>query len=116
MNNIKYITIQNFEWVDDSILSFELLPTDELIDIADEIRELQGCVDKATNPDNDVWYNFYLDVDVVKQTVILWFQCNNGEKDDYQNYDIEIDEMEREQFIWKAFRQFAKEMDSEVDF
>lgn len=24
--------------------------------------------------------------------------------------------MEREQFIWKAFRQFAKEMDNEVDF
>lgn len=116
MNNIKYLTIQNFEWVEDSILSFDLLPTDELIGIADEIRELNGYTDKATNPNNDVWYNFYLDVDVVKQSVTLWFQCNNGKKDDYATYDIEIDETEREQFIWKAFRQFAKEMDSEVDF
>ena len=116
MNNIKYITIQNFEWVDDSILSFDLLPTDELMGIADEIRELNGCSDMAVNPNNDVWYNFYLDVDVVKQSVTLWFECNNGEKDDYQNYDIGINKTEREQFIWKAFRQFAKEMDSEVDF
>ena len=116
MNNIEYITIQNFEWVEDEILSFDLLPTDELLGIADEIRELNGYTDKTTNPNNDVWYNFYLDVDVVKQSVTLWFQCNNGEKDDYANYDIEIDETERERFIWKAFRQFAKEMDSEVDF
>lgn len=116
MNNLNYITIQNFEWVEDQILSFDLLPTDELLDIADKIRERQGFTDTSTNPNNDVWYNFYLDIDMVKQSVTLWFQCNNGEKDDYANYDIEIDETEREQFIWKAFRQFAKEMDSEVDF
>ena len=116
MNNLNYITIQNFEWVEDQILSFDLLPTDELLDIADKIRELQGFADASTDPNNDVWYNFYLDVDMVKQNVTLWFQCNNGKKDDYATYDIEIDETEREQFIWKAFRQFAKEMDSEVDF
>ena len=116
MNNVDYITIQNFEWADDQILSFDLLPTDELLDIADKIREEKGFMDASTNPNNDVWYNFYLDVDVVKQAVTMWFQCNNGEKDDYAQYDIEISEAEREQFIWKAFRQFAKEMDKEVDF
>ena len=116
MNNLSYIVIQNFEWVEDSILSFELLPTDELLDIADKIRETQGYTDMSISSDNEVWYNFYLDVDVVKQSVTMWFQCNNGEKDDYANYDIDINEADKEQFIWKAFRQFAKEMDSEVDF
>lgn len=105
---LNNIIIQNFEWVDDRILSFDLLPTDELIGIADGIRESKGYKDKTMDPGSDVWYEFYLDVDIVQQTVTMWFQCNNGDKDDYANYDIEINETEKEQFVWKAFRQFAK--------
>lgn len=115
MNNIPYITIQNFEWVEDQLLNFDLLPTDELISIADNIRAEKGFEDEAVNPNNDVWYNFYLDVDIVKQTVMIWFSCNNGEKDDYANYDISMTDSEKEQFLWKAFRQFAKEMDQELE-
>ena len=115
MNNIPYITIQNFEWVEDQLLNFDLLPTDELISIADNIRAEKGFEDEAVNPNNDVWYNFYLDVDIVKQTVRIWFSCNNGEKDDYANYDISMTDSEKEQFLWKAFRQFAKEMDQELE-
>ena len=115
MNNIPYITIQNFEWVEDQLLNFDLLPTDELISIADNIRAEKGFEDEAVNPNNDVWYNFYLDVDIVKQTVRIWFSCNNGEKDDYANYDIPMTDSEKEQFLWKAFRQFAKEMDQELE-
>lgn len=115
MNNIPYITIQNFEWVEDQLLNFDLLPTDELISIADNIRAEKGFEDEAVNPNNDVWYNFYLDVDIVKQTVRIWFSCNNGEKDDYANYEIPMTDSEKEQFLWKAFRQFAKEMDSELE-
>ena len=111
MNNIPYITIQNFEWVEDQLLNFDLLPTDELISIADIIRAEKSFEDEAVNPNNDVWYNFYLDVDIVKQTVRIWFSCNNGEKDDHANYDIPMTDSEKEQFLWKAFRQFAKEMD-----
>ena len=116
MNNIDYIVIQNFEWVEDQVLSFEVLPTDELLSIGDDIRNKQGFNDESTNINNDVWYNFYLDVDVVKQTVTMWFTCNNGEKDDYANYDIPLTEKEKEQFIWKAFRQYIKESDDAVDF
>lgn len=115
MNNIPYITIQNFEWVEDQLLNFELLPIDELISIADNIRAEKGFEDEAVNPNNDVWYNFYLDVDIVKQTVRIWFSCNNSEKDDYANYDIPMTDSEKEQFLWKAFRQFAKEMDQELE-
>ena len=116
MNKLDYIDIQNFEWVEENILSFELLPTDELLDIADKIREEKGFTDAATNPENDVWYNYYLDVNVVNETVTMWFTCNNGENDDYANYDIELSEKEKEHFIWKAFRQYAKEMDEQVYF
>ena len=114
--NMKDVEIKNFEWVEDQILSFELLPNDELIRTADKIRAAKGYTDIVCDNTNDVWYNFYLDVDVVAQTITLWFECNNGEKDDYANYDIWLTENEIHEFIWKAFRQFAKEMDSEVDF
>lgn len=114
--HVENMVIQNFEWVEDEILSFEIQSTDELVDLADEIRELNGCTDRASSNDNDVWYNFTLNVNVVQEKVILWFTCNNGDKDDYANYDIEITDEEKIKFVWKAFRQFAKEMDSEVDF
>lgn len=109
------VIIQNFEWVDGQILSFDLQPTDELLKLADDIRELNGCADKATDSSNDVWYNYYLDVDLVQEIVTVWFQCNNGEKDDYAQYDIELDADEVKMFTWKAFRQFAMEMDEEVE-
>ena len=112
----KDVTIQNFEWVESEILSFDLWPTDELIQLGDKIRESHGFIDKTADATNDVWYNFYLDVDVVKQTVTMWFQCNNGEEDNYANYDIELSSDEIRMLTWKAFRQFAREMDSEVDF
>ena len=104
MNNIDYIVIQNFEWVEDQVLSFEILPTDELLSIGDDIRSKQGFNDESTNINNDVWYNFCLDVDVIKQTVTMWFTCNNGEKDDYANYDIPLTEKEKEQFISRKRR------------
>ena len=108
--------ISNFEWVEDQILSFDLQPTNELLRIADGIRKEKGYTDMVTDDDTDVWYNYYLDVDVVKETVTMWFSCNNGEKDDYANYTIDLSEEEIKMFIWKAFRQFAKEMDECVEF
>ncbi len=108
--------ISNFEWVDGQILSFEVYPNDEMLKISDEIRASKGFEDLVRDSTNDVWYNYYLDVDIVKETVILWFSCNNGEKDDYANYTIDLSEEEIKMFIWKAFRQFAKEMDECVDF
>lgn len=50
----------------------------------------------------------------MKETVTLWFSCNNGEKDDYANYDIGLEDNEITMLIWKAFRQFAKEMEVEI--
>lgn len=110
------LIIQNFEWVENQILSFDIQPTDELIQIADDIRSINDCKDLCSDPTNDVWYNFYLDVDIVKETVTMWFSCNNGEKDDYANYDIGLEDNGVTMFIWKAFRQFAKEMDNGVEF
>ena len=109
--DINKIIVQNYEWADETLLSFEVLPTDELISVVDKVRELNGCKDMATEKDNDVWYNFWLDVDVEKETLDLWASCNNGEKDHYAQYDIWLSENEKKMLLWKAFRQFTKEVE-----
>lgn len=109
MNNLEYITIKDHVWNDDNKMSFEVEPTDEMISIADRIREEKGFTDKATDINNDVWYNYYLEVNLKDETVEMWFTCNNGEKDDYAGYEIVMDELETKHFLWKAFKQYILE-------
>lgn len=105
------LMLQNYEWVENDVLNFDVLPTDELVHIVDEIRELNDCNDMAVNPNNGVWYSFYLDVHLKQRKVVLWASCNNGEKDDYAEYGIELTDEERQMLLWKAFRQYAKEVE-----
>lgn len=109
MNNLEYITIKDHVWHGDKRISFEVEPTDEMISIADRIREGKGYTDKATDINNDVWYNYYLIVDFEKETIEMTVTCNNGEYDDFAEYEIALSEIEYKHFLWKAFKQYIKE-------
>lgn len=81
---------------DDGSGDFILETTGELMNLANSIRRKAGMTDIVTaEADNGVWYNFYLVIDVKKQTGEIWFTSNNSEKDDWKEYRIPVSDTER---------------------
>lgn len=115
MSRVNHIQLQNYEWFDEAEMSFEVIPEDWLCDLIDEIREKDGNTDLQSNPNNDVWYNFYLEVDFDNYNIRLYAICNNGEKDDYAQYEVELDTIEEKILLYKAFYQYAEEKDGEYN-
>lgn len=113
LHNVRYadLELQNLEWIDENVLNFEIVATDELIHLGDKIRRGNGNFDMASDISNEVWYNFYLDLDIEKEDIKIWFSCNNGEKDDYDQYEIDIPEGAKKIMLWKALRQYVKDVE-----
>lgn len=66
---------------DDGSGDFILETTGELMDLANDIRKKAGMTDLVTaDVDNEVWYNFYLAIDVNRRTGEIWFTSNNSDK------------------------------------
>lgn len=80
--------------------NFGLDGTGGLIEAANSIREAEGMTDLLDlDPDNPVFYTFFLDADAEKGIVSLSFTANETELDDYENYNIPIsDEKSKELF------------------
>ena len=111
MSRVNHIQLQNYEWFVTPEMSFEVIPEDWLCDLIDEIREKDGNTDLQSNPNNDVWYNFYLEVNFDNYNIRLYASCNNGEKDDFAQYEVELDTIEEKILLYKAFYQYAKEIE-----
>lgn len=88
-----------------------LSATDELIDIVNEIRRVQGNVDLVTeDDDNDVYYNFYLGYDTAKREVSLEASCNHGEKDDFACYNLPMTDAEKESILYQTIGMLSAEL------
>ena len=103
------INIKNYEWIEENLINFEIEDTNELIKIADNIRRKKGNKDLVKKINNDVWYNFYLDVDLKKKKIRIWFSANNSIKDDYASYEIKLTKETQNKLLWKAFQKYIEE-------
>ena len=64
---------------------------DTPINLIDKFRKNLGFVDGAGDSDNDVYYNFYLEFDLVNNTSKISVVVNNSENDDYAEYTFDLD-------------------------
>lgn len=107
-SNIK---LSNFEFdSNDTNGCFEVSATEKLIKMADKIRKKSGHTDLASKMDNEVYYNFYLYLDVKKMAIKLFFICNGSEKDDYEGYDLPVTNKEKEMLLYKVIKTQLKEI------
>ncbi len=88
-----------------------LSPTDELVDLTNNIRKEQGNTDLVgIEYDNEVYYNFYLMFDTEKKSISIQAVCNYGEKDDEVYYELPMTEEEKENVKWKLINMLATEI------
>lgn len=77
--------------IDNFGINFIVETTEELIDIANEIRKRKGYNDLVScYLDNDVYYNYDLYLNTKTNDLLLTFTCNHGENDDWCTYDIPL--------------------------
>ena len=99
----RYDNLQLYELMDDDNgkISFNVLTSDPLVKEMEKLRKEAGNTDFATE-DNEVYYNFYLIIDIYKKIIQLTGVCNHGEKDDYQEYILPLtDKEEKIYFFWQ---------------
>lgn len=95
-----------------SISNFICEATDELISVANKMRERLGYTDLVeVNSENDVYYNFYLCFNTDLNEIKLQFYCHHGEKDDYAEYDIPLFPEEEKMLMFKIIEALIKELE-----
>jgi hypothetical protein len=77
--------------IDGQTINYVLTPCDNDIRFVDRIRKELGYTDLASSTDNDVYYNFYLEINLATDERVVKVIVNNGEKDDYAEYEFECD-------------------------
>lgn len=88
-----------------------LCATDELIDIANQIRAEQGNTDLVgIDYDNEVYYNFYLIFDTSKKNISIHAVCNYGKKDDEVWYELPMTKEEKVNVMFQLIEILAKEL------
>ena len=103
------IELEDLDLNDEFSGSFYIPSTDELIDLTDNIRKRLGYTDLVgSGDDNDVYYNFYLIFDTLKEKVKLQASCNHGKEDDWLSYDIQLFPEEEKMLTFKVIEALAK--------
>lgn len=75
--------------INDSTINYVLNPGDNDIDFIDKVRKELGYTDSASSTDNEVYYNFYLEINLETNERIVKVIVNNSEKDDFAEYEFE---------------------------
>lgn len=75
-------------WTDEYDVNINLEASVWLVETLDEIRQKLNYEDMADDMNNEVWYEFYLQVDLQTKETIVYGICNNGKEDDYKDYLI----------------------------
>lgn len=98
-----------FTDVDYSGIEFdlEIMSTSELIAIVDDMRKQKGYTDLSYG-DNDVYYNIYAICSPRKNKIKLVAICNNGELDDYAQYELPMTSEEKEIVLSQAVDFWSK--------
>lgn len=89
-------------------IDLQISPTDELIDITDNIRKEKGYTD-LFSIDNDIYYNFYVVCYPDKNEIGILATCNYGKFDDYANYELPMTSEEKENVMFQIIKEIIKE-------
>ena len=74
--------------------------TDDLIDRMNQVRKEAGMKDLVSiTCDNNVWYDFYVVYEIDKDNVYLFGTANESEEDDWANYEIPLEDDEKESLL-----------------
>ena len=95
------ITLQDWEFDTENIVSFDVVTTDELVDAIEKQRREKGYTDSVYD-DNEVYYNFYLAIDFSEKSLNLFAVCNHGECDDYAEYKLPLTGEEERMILFNA--------------
>lgn len=105
----RYYGLKLYELMDDDNgkISFNVLSTDPLINEMEKLRKEAGNTDFAT-ANNEIYYNFYLVIDIYKKIIQLIGVCNHGEKDDYQEYTLPLTDKEEKDLLFLAIEELKE--------
>lgn len=105
----RYYGLKLYGLMDDGNgkISFDVLITDSLIEEMEKLRKEAGNTDFVTQ-DNEVYYNFYLEIDICKKIIQLTGVCNHGEKDDYQEYILPLTDKEQKDLLFLAIKELKE--------
>lgn len=109
--NLENIQFEDaiFEEQDGSV-SFLTSDEPDLINCLNNIRRSRGFIDTiCEDADNEVYYDFYLEVNYRNHNVTMTGICKNAEKDDYADYDIPLSDADKKILLWKSFEAVCKE-------
>lgn len=109
----KYVQIilQDWEFDTENIVSFDVVTADELVDAVEKQRKEKGYTDSVYD-DNEVYYNFYLQIDFSKKSLSLFAICNHGEHDDYAEYQLLLTDEEERALLFNVVENL---MDEQLD-
>ena len=102
------IILQDWEFDTEAIVSFDVVTTDELVDAVEKQRKEKGYTDSVYD-DNEVYYNFYLQIDFSKKSLKLFSICNHGEHDDYAEYNLPLTDEEERLILFNAIETLMDE-------
>lgn len=108
LGKYSQIILQNWEFDTENIVSFEVVTADELVDAVEKQRKEKGYTDSIYD-DNEVYYNFYLQIDFSKKSLSLSAICNNGEHDDYAEYRLLLTDEEERLLLFNAVESLMDE-------
>lgn len=109
----KYVQIilQDWEFDTENIVSFDVVTADELVDAVEKQRKEKGYTDSVYD-DNEVYYNFYLQIDFSEKSLKLFAVCNHGEHDDYAEYQLPLTDEEERTLLFNVVENL---MDEQLD-
>lgn len=102
------IILQDWEFDTETIVSFDVVTTDELVDAVERQRKEKGCTDSVYD-DNEVYFNLYLEINFSKKTLNLCAICQNGEHDDYAEYQLPLSNEEERTLLFNAVETLMNE-------
>lgn len=109
----KYVQIilQDWEFDTENIVSFDVVTADELVDAVEKQRKEKGYTDSVYD-DNEVYYNFYLQIDFSEKSLKLFAVCNHGEHDGYAEYQLPLTDEEERTLLFNVVENL---MDEQLD-
>lgn len=112
LENLEELEIHDLMFDTEDELSFVVSTTDTLIAEVNQARQAKGYTDLVgADYENDVYYSFYLTVNMKSQKIELFASVAHGEKDDYAEYNIELPKNNEVLLflLWKVLADIVRE-------
>jgi len=86
----------------------QIYSSDELINLADNIRKANGRKYTIADCDGEMYYNFYLDYDTEKRKLDLKFTVIGGDEDNEEIYSIVLTKEDKKEMMWELIKWLHK--------